>query len=46
MHRDLSNPYVIGPEEIRMRSSDTSGQIIKARQGKNGGERLHSSARN
>jgi ribosomal protein S18 acetylase RimI-like enzyme len=27
MHRDLSNPYVIGPEEIRMKSSDTRGQI-------------------
>lgn len=27
MHRDLSHPCVIGPEEIRMRSSDTRGQI-------------------
>jgi hypothetical protein len=27
MHRDFSNPCVIGPEEIRMKSSDTRGQI-------------------
>jgi ribosomal protein S18 acetylase RimI-like enzyme len=33
MHRSLSNPCIIGPEEIRIKSSDTEGQIALLNRG-------------
>jgi hypothetical protein len=33
MHKSLSSPCVIGPEEIRVKSSDIEGQIDLLNQG-------------